>query len=104
MTNPTIPGTDYLTAYHDVINRIDAIEKRLLVKRKRIRNKPTCSFQCPSEMYAQISEIAIGLALTRSDLLRSIVKDYLNQKNKPQGFAKNTIVYEDLEDDGFIDL
>lgn len=114
MTNTLVPATDYLAAYHEIINRIDAIEKRIPPKRKRNRNTPTCSFQCPNEMYQQISEIATGLALSRSELLRSIVKDYLSLKNKPQGFGKKSkqIITREIDkeasklfdDDDLIDL
>jgi len=100
MTNPLVPVTDYNAAYFELINRIDAIEKRLPVKRKRVRGKPTCSFQCPSEVYEQLHETATELAITRSKLLRQIVSNYLEGKNKPQGFVYKRVI----DDDELIDL
>ena len=91
--------TDIDTAYHEIINRIDAIEKRLSVKRKRFHKNPTFAFNCPTEAYNQLCEEAGALALTRSELLRRIVLDYLSNKGKPQGFAKRII-----DDDDLIDL
>ncbi|MEG4323148.1 MULTISPECIES: hypothetical protein [unclassified Microcoleus] len=90
--------TDYNAAYHEIINRIDAIEKRLPVRRKRYHKNPTVAFNCPTEAYNQLCVEAGGLALTRSELLRMIVLDYLSNKGKPQGFAKRIIDDDDLID------
>jgi hypothetical protein len=98
MTNPTIPTTDYNAAYFEIINRIDAIEKRLPVKRERTRSQPTVSFNAPVALYNRLQEEASRLAITRSELLRMIVRNYLDTKDKPRGFAVQTIDDNDLID------
>jgi len=98
MTNELASTTDYNAAYHEIINRIDAIEQRLPKPKKRpqqSRKNPTASFNCSNEVYEQISKEAGGLALTRSELLRMIVTAYLGNKGQPQGFV-NRIIDDDL--------
>lgn len=99
MTNPT----DYNAAYQEIIDRLDVIEQRLPKPRNRpqsSRKSPTVAFNCPTEIYSQLCSDAAGAAITRSELLRMIVADYLEGKNKPQGFDRLVVV----DDDDLIDL
>jgi len=99
MTNPTF------ATYQEIMDRFDVIEQRLPIKPKNrpqsSRKSPTVAFNCPAEIYSQLCSDAAGLAITRSELLRMIVTDYLNGKNKPQGFDGSGFVDDD---DDLIDL